>query len=114
MISGEVAESPIDHIYYSQQIKNIELRKLKQSATDHVPILCEIKYRKFFTKYILNVRKRCYKNYSKERWNECLSKKDWSRMENQDLNSMVETFTTFTNEALDEVAPFKTFKIRSQ
>ena len=27
---------------------------------------------------------------------------------------MVETFTKYTNEALDEVAPYKTFKIKSQ
>ena len=30
------------------------------------------------------------------------------------MDSMVDTFTKYTNEALDEVAPFKTFKIKSQ
>ena len=35
-------------------------------------------------------------------------------MDKQDLDGMVDTFNKYTAEVLDELAPFKTFKIRSQ
>ena len=43
-----------------------------------------------------------------------LAKKDWSTVsECQDVDQMVEIFTAFITEALDEITPFKTFSIRS-
>ena len=95
-----MAESAIDHIYYSQTIKNIECKKLTQSSTDHLPILCEIRFKKPAARFVHEIRKRSYKTYTKEKWNECLAKKDRTTLDEQDLDSMVETFTKHTNEAL--------------
>ena len=41
--------------------------------------------------------------------------KDWASVEKeQDINVMVTKFQTLINQPLDEVAPIKTFKIKSQ
>ena len=61
------------------------------------------------------ITKRSLKNFTKEAWNNCLSKKDWSKIECcSDVDRMVEIFSQNIEEALDEVAPIKTFTIRSQ
>ena len=62
--NGDVAESAIDHIYYSQTIKNIECKKLTQSSTDHLPILCEIRFKKPAARFVHEIRKRSYKTYT--------------------------------------------------
>ena len=54
------------------------------------------------------------KNFTKEAWNSCLANKDWSFIDsNLGLNLMTEKFAETVEEALDEIAPIKTFKVRS-
>ena len=64
-----------------------------------------------FTRKIV---KRSLKNFTTEKWNECLIAKDWSKLETSELNEMVEIFTKNTQDALDEVAPFKSSTVKSQ
>ena len=64
-----------------------------------------------FTRKIV---KRSLKNFTTEKWNECLIAKDWSKLETSELNEMVEIFTKNTQDANDEVAPFKSFTVKSQ
>jgi hypothetical protein len=46
---------------------------------------------------------------------EALEKKDWSKIEHsRNLDEMVVIFTELSNEALDEVAPYKEFTVRSK
>ena len=52
------------------------------------------------------------KNDSKEAWNYGLSTKDWN-LESMELDEMFEKFELQINEALDEVAPFKSFTVKS-
>ena len=55
------------------------------------------------------------KNFSKLAWNQCLAKKDWSFADSDmDLNQMAEKLSSTLDEALDEIAPFKSFTVRSQ
>ena len=50
-----------------------------------------------------------------EIWNEALSKKEWSKViKAEDLNEKVEIFSQFIEEALDEIAPIKSFKVKSR
>ena len=64
--------------------------------------------------YIREVRKRSYKHFNKQGWNEELNKKDWSSMEkSSNVNEMVKIYTELNIEALNKCAPFKTFKIKS-
>ena len=54
------------------------------------------------------------KNFSVEAWNECLENKDWSQIEEcAEVDEEVQVFTKLITEALDEVAPVKTFSVRS-
>ena len=58
--------------------------------------------------------KRSYKNYNVENWNASLSKKDWSAIEKTNvLDEKVNIFTKLITESLDEVAPMKSFSIRT-
>ena len=79
-----------------------------------MPILNKISFKKPIARFVHEIRKRSYKSYTKEKWTDYLAKKDWSTLEDQDLDTMVEIFTRNTTDALDEVAPFKTFEIKSQ
>ena len=55
------------------------------------------------------------KNYTKEKWEECLSTKDWSQISDvTELEDKVKVYNRMITEALDEVAPIKTFKVKSQ
>ena len=61
------------------------------------------------TKYKHKVTKRSLKNFSKAEWTKSISKKDWSAIEEySDVNSMVRMFSSYIDEALNEVAPVKT------
>ena len=47
-------------------------------------------------------------------WTECLAKKDWTPISScNNVDEMVEVYQKNINEALNEVAPIKTFTIRS-
>ena len=62
--------------------------------------------------YIRQIRKRSYKNFTKDIWNEELRKKDWSEIDRaENVEKMVEIYTKFNTQALDMCAPFKTFKM---
>ena len=54
------------------------------------------------------------RNFSVENWNNVLAKKEWKNVEEtEDLNEKVEIFTQYIEEALDEVAPIKSFTVKS-
>ena len=54
------------------------------------------------------------KNFSKSNWNTVLRKQDWNSVEeSEDLNTKVKLFTTFIDAAMDEIAPIKTFTVKS-
>ena len=55
---------------------------------------------------------RSWSNHSN--WNEVLASKDWNEINlTQDLDEKVVAFNKLINESLDEVAPYKTFKVRT-
>ena len=60
--------------------------------------------------YSRNVTKQCLKDFSEEKWNESLAMKECNVLENcNTVDEMVDIFTKNIEEALDEVAPIKTF-----
>ena len=53
------------------------------------------------------------KNFSKTGWIDCLRNRDWSHIWSQeDVNKKTEDFTSEMNKALDDIAPFKQFKVQ--
>ena len=49
-----------------------------------------------------------------EYWNRCFANKDWSTIEDRaNVQDKVTEFTTLISEALDELAPVKSFTIKS-
>ena len=51
----------------------------------------------------------------KERWEECLSTKEWTEVSDTDnLNDKVIIYNKLITVALDEIAPVKTFTVKSQ
>ena len=113
---GNVAESAIDHVYVSKSINNlVDTRKVLNSASDHYPVIMAYTTtapKKIFKKQIT---KRSLKNFNKEDWNKTLQSKDWSELyKTNDLEKAVEIYTQIVNSALDEIAPNKTFTIKSQ
>ena len=66
--------------------------------------------------------KRSLKNFTEERWNTILQRKNWANLNEDEtqlskqdtLDNKVRQFTKNIEEALDEIAPMKTFAIKSQ
>ena len=60
-----------------------------------------------------SVTKGLMKIFNQKDWNLCLAKQPWELLgETVDLNKMVEGLNYSMTEALDEIAPVKTFIIR--
>ena len=58
--------------------------------------------------------KRSFKNFTQEKWNLSLAKKDWSLLKDcKNIDLLVEKFTTNITKSMDEVAPIKTFYVKS-
>ena len=113
--SGAVAESALDHVYTSMVIKDcIETKKLLNSSSDHLPVLTAYSLNTTKLRYCHTVTKRSYKDFTKENWNAALAQQDWLDVEESSgVNQMVNVFNLNIQAALDQVAPVRTFKIRS-
>ena len=106
--NGNVAESALDHAYVRIGLNKVtEITKIENSSSDHLPVIISISsiYKKKI--YTRQVTKRTFKNFNKENWNAELNRQDWSKLESSsDIQNM--------ENSLDKVAPFKTFKVKSQ
>ena len=112
--------SALDHIYITDSdVMKISVQKLDNSATDHLPILAGFLMEKS-AKPKLNhssrppVMKRSMKDFNKTRWIDALRNQDWSAVTSlQDIEEKTESFTSKINSALDDCAPYKSFKPRN-
>ena len=114
--NGEVAESALDHAYCSESIENEVLtEKLKTSSTDHVPVIVSLKQNSVAKQtYTKKITKRSFKNFNYVSWNDALSKQDWPSVKKEpDLNKAAKLFSDLIDTALDEVAPVKSFTVKS-
>ena len=116
--NGTIPESCLDHVYLSNEIRNsVSVKKLTNSSTDHLPVIIKVKtnHSSDKSKFKRKVTKRSFKKFTIEIWNACLANKNWSLIEVcSDVNEKVKLFSQYIEETLDEVAPIKTFSIRSQ
>jgi hypothetical protein len=113
--NGIVSSSSIDHVYSSEIIKgSIKVKKLPNSATDHLPVITQYSLDKNKVKYKHSITKRSYKTFTKERWNKSQASQDWSGLNKcEGVDQMVNIFDKNIAEALNEVVPVKTFTVRS-
>ena len=113
--NNKIAESAIDHVYNSENLSlKIVIKKLSNATSDHVPVMTSLLTNKQKQTYERKIRKRSMKNFSSEKWNKCIAEKNWKNLTNcNNVDEMVDIFSNNLNEALDEVAPFKTFTVRS-
>ena len=114
---GNEIESCLDHIYASETIKNsLKTHKLDNSATDHLPIIACFETNKAMRNKSCPkapVYKRSMKNFNKTRWIDCLRTRNWENINNiTDLNEQTNELTRELNLALDECAPYRSFKPR--
>ena len=65
------------------------------------------------TQYTSKITKRSLKNFTQTKWSERLSKKNWASKENEDLDTMVEIFTSNIQETMDEIAPYRNFTVKT-
>ena len=113
---GSLIESAIDHIYTNEGCeKNVSVRKLPISATDHLPIIAEIinsHPKKIEKKKII---KRSMKNFTQSKWIQSLVETEWEKLgETEDVNVMAECFNANVTKALDICAPLKTITVHSK
>ena len=72
----EVAQSALDHVYSSEKMcAHIQTKILKNSSSDHVPVIASFKTNQKIPILVFSITKRSQKYFSKERWNNCLAKK---------------------------------------
>ena len=114
--NGMVAQSALDHVYSSKSLDTrLDITTLTNGSSDHNLVLTTI--RKNINKnkrYIRKITKRSMKNFSMDKWNATLRKKDWSSVEEcTDLDQKVNLFSVNIEEALDEIAPMKEFTVKS-
>ena len=93
--NGMVSESSLDHVYHNleDKVKNIKICTLKNSSSDHYPVvvtyLSKISKKKFNRK----ITKRSMKRFNTESWNKALNERDWSKLENEnDLEKKLKFF----------------------
>ena len=115
--NGRVAESALDHAYTSLTIEDcIETKRILNSSSDHFPVAITYSLDMRKLRYNHTVTKRSYKGFTKEKWNEALEKQDWLDVEEcseSGVDQMVRVFDQNIQTALDQVAPVRSFKIRS-
>ena len=113
---GTTIESALDHVYINPDIeKRVTVKKLKESSTDHLPIVVELetKTRAGTGGKAKKITRRCMKNFTQTGWKECLAAKRWERLgETEDVEEMAKFFNETVVEALDECAPVKTVIIK--
>ena len=111
---GNIAESALDHIYITKEMKErVKGHKLETSATDHLPIIAEIRRPGGNQEKNKVILKRSMKNFTKEKWNISLARRRWEKIgQTEDVNEMAKILEEQVTEALDECAPIKEFKIR--
>ena len=64
--------------------------------------------------YTREISKRRMKNFTMVKWREMLANKDWNEILNcGDLDGKVDLFNTAIQDALDEIAPVRSFKVCS-
>ena len=110
--------SALDHVYVSSiDEAKMTAKKLPNSATDHVPIMVTLNLSqktKPVSKQKPTVQKRSMQNFTKTRWIDALRNQDWAEVTSeQDIEKKTEKFTNKITNALDECAPYKSFKIRT-
>ena len=113
--NGSVAQSALDHVYTSESIKEcIKIEKIKNSSSDHLPVVINYSLDLKKIRHKFSVTKRSFKNFTKEGWNRCLAEQEWLDVDDcEDVNQMVNMFNDNIERALDQIAPVKTFQIRS-
>ena len=113
--NGSVPESALDHVYVSKTLEAcIETKKLENSSSDHLPVVTTYSLNVKNLRYSHTITKRSFKDFTKERWNDALAQQEWQDVEEcSGVNQMVTAFDRNIQEALDQVAPIRTFKIKS-
>ena len=108
--NGAICESAIDHVYYSADFEHrLVTGTLKNSSSDHLPVICVVQSLPKALPYSRDVTKRCLKGFNEEKWNDSLINKDWSGLEEcTSVDEMVDILSKNIEEALDEVAPIIT------
>jgi hypothetical protein len=94
----------------------IETKRILNSSSDHFPVAITYSLDMRKLRYNHTVTKRSYKSFTKEKWNEALEKQDWLDVEEcseSGVDQMVRVFDQNIQTALDQVAPVRSFKIRS-
>ena len=111
-VNGKVAESALDHVY--SNMEDIITKIIPNNSSDHNPVVTYINLQEKKICYVKKLTKRSFKNFTTERWNESLKNQNWDPVINeQDLDVKVSMFTEIINKALDDVAPLKTFIVKS-
>jgi hypothetical protein len=92
---GHIIESALDHNYASENILNeATMRKTDESSTDHVPIFTEVLDGRRKDRKEKIIVKRCMKEFTKEKWMDCLAGREWERLaETEDLEDMTKDFS---------------------
>jgi hypothetical protein len=113
--NDSLSQSAIDDVYSSISVgEDIKVEKIPSSSTDHLPVVTSYGVDRKKITYKHSVTKRSFKNFTQEGWTSCLASQDWSVVESSDeVDNMVSKFQEVLNLALDQIAPVKTFTVRS-
>jgi len=107
-------KSSLDHIYYSNTLENeISYKATSHSATDHNPIMFELKEKEIKRNEQEHkvIRKRCFKGFSQKDFNNDIMAQPWENLANvNSVDEMVNIYTDLVEQILDKHAPIKVIK----
>ena len=111
----ETSSSLLDHIFTNNSEKNYQSGVLNIGLSDHLIVFCSRKIIRGQIGKHKTIKIRSVKNYSPIDFINKLRNVDWSTVTNcTDVNKAWDNFKTIFFEALDEVAPTKSVRIKNR
>ena len=103
----------LDHFYTNKPQKLSEIQVQHQGSSDH-KLIFGVRYAKNITRNVRYVKKRSYKTFDSLKFiNECRKISWWDLYQCENVNEAVRIFSEKLTKVLDQMAPVKTFQIRS-
>ena len=95
--------------------KKVNGKTIEKTSTDHLPIVAELKSELVQQKKFKTIKKRCMKDFTKEKWILNLAGKKWEDLgRTDDVEDMALIFGNLIEDSLNECAPWKETKVRTK
>ena len=105
--------SGLDHLYTNRPEKISPIQKFQCGGSDHM-VICAVRYTKASVNHPKYICRRRYRNFDQDKFTKMVNNLSWEQLLNcEDIDTVVNMFTTQILQILDELAPMKKIQLRS-